>query len=96
MIRVAGIQISSVFLDAQKTWKKLEKRIVEAKENGAELVTWGETLIPGYPQWVSQTNGANFNDENQKMAYQLYWKEYYNRKFIFNNPRYKLHFTNDH
>ena len=71
----AIVQISPIFLDKQKTWNKLKLKIQEAVVNGAELITWGETLIPGYPQWVSQTNGANFNDENQKKAYQLYWKE---------------------
>lgn len=75
MIRVAGIQIASVFLDAQKTWKKLEERIIEAKDNGAELVTWGETLIPGYPQWVSPSGGAKFDDPDQKKAYAKYWQE---------------------
>ena len=49
MIKVAGIQIASVLLDAQKTWEKLAGYIREAKSSGADLVTWGETLIPGYP-----------------------------------------------
>jgi len=75
MIRVAGIQIASVFLDAQKTWKKLEERIIEAKDNGAELVTWGETLIPGYPQWISPSGGAKFEDPDQKKVYAKYWQE---------------------
>jgi len=75
MIRVASIQIAPVFLDAQKTWKKLEKKIMEAKSNGAELVTWGETLIPGYPIWVSPSGGARFNDKHQKKVYAKYWDE---------------------
>lgn len=49
MIRVACIQISPVFLDARKTWDKLYGYIEEASANGAELITWGEALIPGYP-----------------------------------------------
>jgi nitrilase len=75
MLRVAGIQISPVFLDAERTWEKLEPYIREAKSNGAELVTWGETLIPGYPFWLSPTGGARFNDEEQKTAYSTYWRE---------------------
>ncbi len=75
MIRVAGIQIAPVFLDAQETWKKLEYRIREAHENGADLVTWGETLIPGYPAWLSPSGGAKFDDREQKIAYATYWKE---------------------
>ena len=75
MIRIAGIQIAPVFLDAKKTWKKLKDYISEAHSNGAELVTWSETLIPGYPAWISITGGAKFNDPNQKKAYAKYWNE---------------------
>ncbi|MHA1738331.1 MAG: carbon-nitrogen hydrolase family protein [Candidatus Heimdallarchaeota archaeon] len=75
MIRVAAIQISPVFLDKKKTWMKLKEKINEAKKEGAELVTWGETLIPGYPQWLSPTGGAKFNNPDQKKAYAKYWQE---------------------
>ncbi|NPD87421.1 MAG: carbon-nitrogen hydrolase family protein [Asgard group archaeon] len=75
MIKIASIQIAPVFLDAQKTWKKLEQKIIEAKSNSAELVTWGETLIPGYPIWVSPSGGARFNDKDQKKVYAKYWEE---------------------
>ncbi len=75
MIRVAAIQIAPVFLDKEKTWDKLESFIREAHSNGAELVTWGETLIPGYPFWLSPSGGARFNDADQKTAYATYWGE---------------------
>ena len=57
MVRIAGIQIAPVFLNAEKTWNKLEQFIREAKDNDADLVTWGETLIPGYPFWIADTGG---------------------------------------
>ena len=75
MIRIASIQIAPIFLDAQKTWNKLADKIIEAKSNNVDLVTWGETLIPGYPQWVSPSGGARFNDPDQKKAYAKYWQE---------------------
>lgn len=75
MIRVAAIQIAPVFLNTTETWNKLEHYIRDAKSNGAELVTWGETLIPGYPIWLSPTGAARFNDSNQKTAYATYWRE---------------------
>ncbi len=75
MIRVAGIQISPVFLNAERTWEKLESYIRDAKSDGAELATWGETLIPGYPFWLSPTGGAKFNNKDQKTAYSTYWRE---------------------
>ncbi len=75
MIRVASIQIAPIFLDAQKTWNKLSDKIMEAKSNDVDLITWGETLIPGYPQWLSPSGGARFNDPQQKKAYAKYWQE---------------------
>ncbi len=75
MIRIAGIQIAPVFLDAQKTWEKLGHQIREAKSNGADLVTWGETLIPGYPIWLSPSCGSKFNDLQQKTVYGKYWHQ---------------------
>ena len=75
MVRVAGIQIAPIFLDSRKTWEKLATYIEEAASNGAELVTWGETLLPGYPVWISRSNGARFNDPIQKRVYAKYWEE---------------------
>lgn len=75
MLRIGGIQIAPVFLDAKKTWEKLASHIREAHSNGAELVTWGETLIPGYPFWLSPSGGASFNNAEQKAAYSTYWRE---------------------
>jgi nitrilase len=75
MIRVASIQIAPIFLDTEKTWEKLVSYIEESVENGAEIVTWGETLLPGYPVWISRSDGARFNDPIQKRVYAKYWKE---------------------
>ena len=75
MIHVAAIQIAPVFLNKKETWKKLESYIREAQGEGAELITWGETLIPGYPFWLSPSGGAHFNDSDQKTAYSTYWRE---------------------
>lgn len=75
MIRVASIQIAPVFLDSVKTWEKLSGYIREAASSDAELITWGETLIPGYPIWVSHSDGAKFNNPIQKKVYAKYWQE---------------------
>ena len=71
----ACIQIAPVFLDSKSTWIKLKEYVIKAAEEGADLVTWGETLLPGYPVWLSPTGGANFNDPKQKRAYATYWRE---------------------
>jgi len=62
-------------LNATATYEKLSKNIKEAASNGAKLITWGETLIPGYPEWLGMTGGAVFNDKKQKQAFGKYWKE---------------------
>jgi len=75
MIRVAGIQIAPIFLDAKKTWEKLADYIREAQSEGTDLATWGETLIPGYPAWIWASNIAKWNDTQQKITYAKYWQE---------------------
>ncbi|MHA2502909.1 MAG: carbon-nitrogen hydrolase family protein [Candidatus Kariarchaeaceae archaeon] len=75
MVKVAAIQIAPIFLRKEETWKKLKEWITRAANEGAQLITWGETLIPGYPQWISPTGGAKFNDSDQKRAYQTYLEQ---------------------
>ncbi|UCE14968.1 MAG: carbon-nitrogen hydrolase family protein [Candidatus Heimdallarchaeota archaeon] len=75
MVRVAGIQIAPTFLDSKKTWEKLSDYIREAHDNEAQLVTWGETLIPGYPFWLSPSGGAKWDNSDQKKTYSTYWRE---------------------
>ena len=47
----ASVQASPVFLDKDKTIKKVCKLIKEAKKNGAELIVFPEAFIPTYPFW---------------------------------------------
>jgi nitrilase len=75
MVRVAGIQIAPILFNSKKTWDKLADYIREAHDNNAELVTWGETLIPGYPFWLSPTGGASWDNADQKKTYSSYWRE---------------------
>ena len=51
-VRVAVTQAEPVWLDLEKTVAKTCKLIKEAAENGAQLVTFPEVWIPGYPAWV--------------------------------------------
>ncbi len=74
-MKVAVVQIAPVFLDKTATWQKLKTYILDGVKQGVKIFTWGETLLPGYPQWLSETNGASFDDENQKLAYNKYWQE---------------------
>ena len=51
-IRVGIIQVSPVYLDLQASMDKAVELIREAAGEGAKLVTFGETWLPGYPAWL--------------------------------------------
>ena len=74
-MKVAVIQMSPVFLDKQASWKKLKALILEAIGEGASVITWGETLIPGYPVWMGLTDSARWDNPDQKRAYATYARE---------------------
>ncbi len=48
-VKVAVVQVAPVFMDKEKTIEKACKLISEAGKNGAELIVFSETFIPGYP-----------------------------------------------
>ncbi|HEU4962479.1 MAG TPA: carbon-nitrogen hydrolase family protein [Bacilli bacterium] len=50
--RVAMVTEPPVYLDLQASVDKACAIIKEAAENGAKLVTFGESWLPGYPFWV--------------------------------------------
>ncbi len=49
---VAIIQQSPVFMDLAASMEKACTLIESAARNGAQLVTLGETWLPGYPAWL--------------------------------------------
>ncbi|MDX2463466.1 MAG: carbon-nitrogen hydrolase family protein, partial [Porticoccus sp.] len=52
MSNLAIVQTSPVFLDKKKTIELAVEKVEEAAGNGAELVVFTETFIPGYPTWI--------------------------------------------
>lgn len=74
-MKVALAQISPVWLDKVKTTEKIISSIDEAATQGADLVVFGEGLLPGYPFWLAYTGGAAFNDKKQKEIHAHYLKE---------------------
>lgn len=71
-VRIAAAQISPVFLDADATTARMVTWIERAADKNVELIAFGETFLPGYPAWVSSTDGARFEDPTQKAAYARY------------------------
>ncbi|MFY0603792.1 MAG: carbon-nitrogen hydrolase family protein [Flavobacteriaceae bacterium] len=74
LLKVALAQIAPVWLDKQATIKKIEASIIEAAKNDAELVVFGEALLPGYPFWIALTNGATWDSPVQKEIHAHYVK----------------------
>ncbi len=66
-LKVALAQIAPVWLDKNGTIQKIEAILEEAAKEKAELVVFGEALLPGYPFWLAYTDGAawdlNINKE---------------------------------
>ena len=52
MTKVAVVQTSPVLLDRDQTVQLAATLIDEAAGQGAELVVFTETFIPGYPVWM--------------------------------------------
>ena len=66
IIKVALAQIAPVWLDRIASTEKVMQAISEGADKGAELVSFGECLLPGYPFWLELTGGAVFNSPKQK------------------------------
>ncbi len=71
-LRVGLSQIAPIWLNRDETLKKIETETIRAAEEGCQLVTFGEALLPGYPFWLDRTGGARFNDPLQKEIHGLY------------------------
>jgi nitrilase len=71
-LKVSLAQISPVWLDRAATLEKVENSILQAAEQGSQLVAFGEGLVPGYPFWPELTAGAEFNSEVQKDLFAHY------------------------
>lgn len=50
-VRVAVVQTPPIFLDKEKTIDRACQKIGVAANNGAELIVFTESWIPGYPYW---------------------------------------------
>lgn len=58
LLKVALAQIAPIWLNKSATIKKIETSIEDAGKENAELIVFGEALLPGYPFWLALTDGA--------------------------------------
>ena len=75
VLNIAIAQLSPIWLNKKATLKKIEEAVQEAASQHAQLVCFGETLLPGYPFWLELTDGARFNAPIQKEIFAHYLKE---------------------
>ena len=71
-LTVALAQISPIWLDKAATLEKVKSAITEASENKAELIVFGEGLVPGYPWWLSITHASAWDTQIQKEIHAHY------------------------
>ncbi len=71
-MRVAAAQLAPAFMQREATLDKVLDALGEAAANGAQLVAFPETFVPGYPSWADFTNASAFDDADQKAAYSMY------------------------
>ena len=74
-LTVALAQLAPVWLDRDATLLKVLNAIDQAATEGAELVCFGETLVPGYPFWLERTDGAAFDSPMQKDLHAHYLEQ---------------------
>ena len=71
-LNIAFAQIAPVWLDQSATIEKIIITIQTAADKDAQLVAFGEGLLPGYPFWLELTGGAEFNSAKQKEIHAYY------------------------
>lgn len=71
-LTVAIAQIAPVWLNRDATLNKIINYVGQAADANAQLVVFGEALLPGYPIWLDLTDGARFNSPIQKRIHAHY------------------------
>ncbi|WP_347924112.1 carbon-nitrogen hydrolase family protein [Pontimicrobium sp. SW4] len=71
-LKIALAQISPVWLNKDKTLKKVEQSIIDASKEQCELIIFGEGLVPGYPFWLALTGGAEWDKKANKELHAHY------------------------
>src|SRR6185295_6613090 len=68
-MRIAAAQVHPAWLDTPRTTAIVTDWIGRAANEGVELLAFGATFLGGYPLWIGFTDGARWNDADQKRAF---------------------------
>lgn len=71
MPKVAVMQIAPVVLDRRKTIELAVEEVKKASTEGAELIIFPETFIPGYPAWIWRLRPGSDWETNEKIHARL-------------------------
>jgi nitrilase len=71
-MRIAAAQVHPAWLDPARGTTIVTDWIGRAADEGVELVAFGETFLGGYPLWIALTDGARFDNADQKRAFSAY------------------------
>ena len=74
-LRIGIAQIAPVWLLREATTAKMLDYVAKAAQEACDLIVFGEALLPGYPFWLSFTDGAQFNSKMQKELFAHYCRE---------------------
>lgn len=72
ILKVALAQIAPIWLNKKATIEKIEATVKEAAKEQAELIVFGEALLPGYPFWLALTDGAAWDKKENKELHAHY------------------------
>ncbi len=74
-LNVAVAQMIPVWLNREATLNKMLDFVQQAAKSNADLIVFGEALLPGYPFWLDFTDGARFNSDIQKEIHAYYMEQ---------------------
>ena len=72
LLKLALPQLAPKWLSRDDGVKQIVDTIKIAQENGANLIAFSESFLPGYPFWLDGTGGAQFNNDRQKIIFSHY------------------------
>lgn len=75
LLTVALAQLAPVWLDRRAILAKVLKSIQDAATEGANLIVFGEGLVPGYPWWLSITPASTWDNRIQKEIHAHYARQ---------------------